>query len=358
MKYLKLAVIALAIIALALIAHPANAASSSCYVSPSSSAPVGTTFWIECSGFTPNVWTNIYAVEPDGRASGVNIYGFFPTSAKADESGVASFYFRTQVSNHYSVPVGNYTFVIHSLAPGGVTVNEKHVNITVESAAEAHEGAWLHAEVDGRDVAFHGGGFAPWEMVNVWVTQPPGDKCSGLGIDQLTLAALAGNGSSLWSGPGTVKADANGDIAFSIYFRPSACIGEHAVTVRAPASWTAGEVHFTINGESVVETGNVWIVVPDTVMAYNSTFPIIGGGFHPNEGVNCWFTRPDGRVLSFINIETKTNAIGWFSAVAQLDDFLPYTSTDPGVWQVTCATPNRAHLGVESFTVLGFETAP
>lgn len=358
MKYLKLAAIALAIIALGLAVRPANAAGS-CWVSPGDSAPVGTTFWISCDGYEPNVYTNVYAVEPDGRASSINIYGFFPEVVKADEHGVATFYFKTEYDGYYSTAVGHYTFVIHALGLGNAVINEHKVHINVESRAENNSSAWLYNKVDGRDVWFWGGGFAPWEQVNVWVTQPDGAKCSGLGIDQLTLGALGAGSSSLWYGPETVKADAAGDISFGMHFNSSACIGDYMVTVRGPSTWTAAETGFTINGNSVTETGDVWVkVTPDSVPAYGSYLTIWGGGFHAYEGVNCWFTRPDGRVLSFINVDAKTDASGSFAVGAWLDDFPPYTSTEPGTWHVTCATPDRVHLGIASFTVYALQTDP
>ncbi len=351
MKYLKLAAVALAIIALGLTVRPTSAAGN-CSVSPSGSGEVGTTFWISCGGFAPNIWTNVYAVEPDGRASGINAYGFFPTEIKADENGVATFYFKSQIGNLFSVPVGRYTFVVHALTWGNAVVNEQQVDIELTPHPEAHTGAWLESTVNNRDVSFTGGGFAPWEMANVWVTQPDAVKCSGIGTDQLTLGALAANAATLWDGPGTVKADADGNIAFSMHFNSSACIGEYAVTVRAPGSWRAAETYFTINGNSVTESGGAWLkVTPDSVLAYRSALTIWGGGFGAYQGVNCWFTRPDGRVITFINVDAKTDAGGSFSVAAHLDDFPPDTSTDPGTWYATCATPNHSFLATTWFTV-------
>ncbi|MGB8647886.1 MAG: hypothetical protein WCF84_21815, partial [Anaerolineae bacterium] len=89
------AVLAL-LLAVTAFAAPAQAATGSwvCVVSPGS-GPVGTVFGIACSGFTPGRIANIYAVEPDGRSSGLNIYGFFPTSVKADQTGTVAFPFVT-----------------------------------------------------------------------------------------------------------------------------------------------------------------------------------------------------------------------------------------------------------------------
>lgn len=358
MKYLKLAAIALAIIALGLAVRPANAAGS-CWVTPGDSAPVGTTFWIYCDGYQPNIYTNVYAVEPDGRASGFNYYGFFPTSVKTDASGVAAFYFATEYDGLWSTAVGHYTFVIHALGLGNTPINEHKVNIDVQSRPENNNSAWLYSTVDGRDVTFWGGGFGPWEMVNPWVTSPDGAKCSGFGFDQLTLGALGAGGSSTWSGPGTVKADGGGNIAFTMHFNSSACIGEYVVTVRGPSSGTAAETSFAINGDKVTETGgaSIW-VDPNSVPAYGSAVHGYGSGFPANTIINCWFTRPDGRVLSFINVDVKTDASGSFGGVAFLDDFPPYTSTEPGTWYATCATPNRSHLATTWFTVYALQSDP
>ncbi|MBI4674058.1 MAG: hypothetical protein HY741_20630 [Chloroflexi bacterium] len=359
MRYLKLAAILFALIALGLAVRPANAASSSCLVSPDTSAPVGTTFWIACDGYAPNVLTNVYAVEPDGRASGINIYGFFPTTVKADENGIATFYFVTEYPGFYSVPIGNYTFVIHALGLGNTVINEHKINIEVQSRAENNSTAWLYASVDDYVVTFWGGGFNAWEQANVWVTQPDGSKCSGLGIDQLSLGALGAASSSLWVGPETVKADADGNIAFTIVFGSSACIGEYMVTVRSPSSGLAGEAGFAISGLSVTEAGGAWIMVsPDSVPIYGSFFAILGYGYPANTVVNCWLTRPDGRVLSFLNQNVTTDGSGSFATGASLDDFPPYTSSEPGTWHATCATPDRSYLAITSFTGYGLATDP
>lgn len=358
MKYLKLAAIALAIIALGLAVQPANAAGG-CSVSPGNSAPVGTTFWISCDGYQPNVYTNVYAVEPDGRASGFNRYGFFPDTVKADESGVATFYFKTEFDGFFSTAVGQYTFVIHALGLGNTPINEHKVNIEVQSRAENNDSAWLYSTVDGRDVSFSGGGFAPWEMVNPWVTQPDAAKCSGLGIDQLTLGALGAGASSLWSGPETVKADGNGDIAFTMHFNSSACIGEYTVTARGVTSLHAAETSFTINGDKVTAAGGAWIkVTPDSVPAFGSSLTIWGSGFPANSYMTCWFTRPDGRVLPFINVDVKTDLGGSFSVTTGLDDITPYTATEPGTWYVTCANPSHSNLATTWFSVYALQSDP
>lgn len=359
MRSLKLAGLIAALVAVAFISRPAYAGSNNCSVSPSASGEVGTVFTISCWGFSPNTWTNVYAVEPDGRASGIDVYGFFPTLVKSDGAGYATLYFVTEFPGFFSAPVGHYTFVVQQLGLGNSIVVEDHVDIDVQSRPESYSGAYLSATQDGRSVSFSGWGFGPYENVNVWVTQPDGSKCSGLGIDQLSLAALGGGGSSLWIGPSTVKADTAGNIAFTIDFQSSACIGDYVVTVRSPSSGRAAEASFTINGDPVTATGGAYITVsPNQVPSYNSFFTVSGWGFPANTVVNCWFTRPDGRVLGFISQNPKTDAGGAFSTGAFLDDFPPYTSSEPGTWYATCATPNRSDLATTWFTVYALESDP
>ena len=362
-----LAVLAI-LAALVLVAAPAQASVGSyvCVASPGS-GPVGTVFGIACSGYTPGRISNIYAVEPDGRASGLNIYGFFPDSVKADSKGVVAFSFATEAPGLFSVPPGQYIFVVQELVPdGGGAVNIRaQVPINVESSARPLTGGVLtntlaNADVVSKDVtfAFAGTGWMPGDAVNIWVTAPPATECSGLGIDQLTLGALAADGSSLWTGPGTVKADASGDIAFSIAFHAGACRGEYTVSARALSDKIGAETTLLLNGFSTRLANAVVAVSPSSVPAFNSVHTVSGTGFPANTVVNCWYTRPDGRVLSFINVDAKTDASGSFAVKNILDDFPPFTSTEPGWWWVTCATPDRSALGQAQFLVYGLMADP
>lgn len=359
MRVLKLAVLVTLLVSFALVARPAMAGNANaCTVDPPS-GPVGTTFAIACGGFTPGGTTNIYAVEPDGRASGINIYGFFPTVVKADAGGVAAFAFITDFPALFSVPPGDYTFVVQQLGLAGAIAVEDHVTVTVKSKEISLVYASLDVSVDDYVASFSGSGFDAWEPVNIWVTPPPARNCSGLGIDQLTLGALGADGSSLWSGPGTVKADGAGNIAFTIVFFPSACIGEYHVTARALGSGYGAEAAFNIGGRTVIESGGAWITVtPNSVPANDTGLVISGYGFPAYTTLTCWFTRPDGRVLSFINANPKTDGGGSFATGAALDNFPPYTTTDPGTWYVTCATADHSYLAITWFSVFGLTSDP
>jgi hypothetical protein len=361
---LKLSALLFILAAFVLTAAPAQAVSGSwvCTVSPGH-GPVGTTFGIGCSGFSPNTILNVYAVEPDGRASGLNIYGFFPTSIKTDSSGAAGFRFVTEIPGFSSVPPGTYIFVVHELAPGGGIASEAHIPVVVDSSPRPLVGAILQqvgSTQQGLDDirSFVGTGFAPFEAVNIWVTQPPASQCSGLGIDQLTLGTLPGNGSSLWKGPGTVKADASGTIAFTIDFHVSNCTGQFWVSAHALGSGIGAETSIWFTGLPVGPTNALVFVSPDPVPAFHSFHVVSGTGFPANTGVNCWYTRPDGRVLSFIDVNAKTDSSGSFSVGSTLDDFPPFTSTEPGMWAVTCATPDHSVLGIGRFMVVGLLSDP
>ncbi len=106
---LKISTLLFILAALAMVATPAQAEKGNlvCSVSPAH-GPVGTTFSITCSGFSANTILNIYAVEPDGRTSGLNIYGFFPTSVKTDATGTAGFRFVTEFPMTASGKVQKY----------------------------------------------------------------------------------------------------------------------------------------------------------------------------------------------------------------------------------------------------------
>lgn len=358
------AVLALILAAL-LTAAPAQAVSGSAMcMSDPATGPVGTVFAISCAGFSPNTILNMYGVEPSGRASGLNIYGFLPSSAKTDGTGTANFKFVTEIPGFTAVPPGDYIIVVHELSIGGGVAAEVHLPITVQSAQHPLVGALLAATFDKSDsdhvlwYTVDGMGYVPGEAVNIWVTQPPAAQCGGLGIDQLTLGNLAGNGSSLWTAPGTVWADKFGNIEFSIGFRTSACRGEHIVSARSPSSHIGGQVSIVVTGFSVPAANAQVTVNPGQVPAWKSFHVVSGTGFPANTGVNCWYTRPDGRSLFFIAFNAKTDNTGSFAAGSSLDDFPPYTSTIPGTWWVTCATPNQSVLGETSFQVFALMSDP
>lgn len=369
MKSLKFIAVLAAILALMAVALPAQAGNaSSCSATPGK-GPVGTTFSVTCAGYTPGATTNIYAVEPDGRASGLNIYGFFPSDAQVDNKGVVSFSFVTEFP-FFSVPPGDYTFVVLEYYPdsGGKVKVENHLLITVQSSPRPLLGASLIAGPPyptGDQLQptfdFVGRGFAAGEFVNVWVTQPPAANCSGLGIDQLTLGALGAGSSSLWSGRDTVQADASGVIQFTLTFRTSACRGVHDVSARALGSGRGAQTSVLVFGNNVRPANATVSVSPGKVPAFGtglSGLTVSGAGFPANTGVSCWFTRPDGRVLGFISVDATTDSKGAFSASAELDDFPPYSSTEPGWWSVTCATPTRSALGQTSFLVYALTSDP
>ncbi len=369
---LKILLILAIFAALVLVAAPAQASTGSfvCVASPGS-GPVGTVFGISCSGFTPGRISNIYAVEPDGRASGLNIYDFFPTSVKASSTGVVAFSFMTEEPGFFSVPPGKYIFVVQELVPdGGGAVNIRaQVPVTVESRADPLLGAVMASSFagvtkdpisNGPEQWFNiaGTGFVPGEAVNIWVTQPPAATCSGLGIDQLTLGVLAGNGSSVWEAPGTVKADSSGTIAFQIGFRPSACMGTYIISAHALGSGIGGEIGVQLHDTPIPETNAVVVVSPSSVPAFNSVHTVSGTGFPANTGVSCWYTRPDGRVLFFIGFSAHADASGSFSVKNILDDFPPFTSTEPGMWSVTCANSSHSSIGTTKFLVFGLMADP
>jgi hypothetical protein len=131
------------------------------------------------------------------------------------------------------------------------------------------------------------------------------------------------------------------------------------LTARALGSGRAAESSFTIDGKSVTASkGTLITVTPSRVVAFDSHLTILGVGYPAGTTVNCWFTRPDGRVLGFISVDAKTDASGSFAVGAKLDDFPPFTSTEPGTWYATCATADHSTLATTWFTVYGLMSDP
>lgn len=364
---LKLLILFVVLATFGLAAAPAQASVGAgvCTSNPGT-APVGTVFTITCTGYTPGRTVNVWANEPDGRSSGLNIYGFFPTNVGVDSDGVVTFDFVTEHPGDFAIPAGDYVFTVQQLTPegGGAVDVRTSVTVHVRGSTGVLKGATLTATnlgFTGTNQSFQitGTGFMPGENVNNWVTTPPGAFCSGLGIDQLTLGNIHANGSSTWFGPGTVSADGSGTISFVMTFFPSSCRGVYQISSRSPTSLIGGFTNLTVSGLGPPVGGKGVITVsPDRVLAFHSLHTVNGSNFPPDTNLNCWYTRPDNRVLFFLDFNASTDANGEFSVQNVLDDFPPFTSTEPGWWWVTCATPSRSVSGVGRFLVIQLPEDP
>lgn len=359
----------------ALILHsaPAHAAGASCTVEPASGPP-GTRFQIYCTGFTPNTHLNTYVVEPDGRAvSGAQVVGFRSVlgatgSARSDPYGNAWFWWQSQDGREplpfggtFAHQLGDWTWVIHELAPGGAVALQGQVTVHLENSPWEQSGARL--AVSSKDKVnwdFVGIGFLPNEAVNTWVTLPV--NCSGRTDVEAASAEdpwLSGVFDGFY-GPSVVKADEDGNIEFSVLFRPEACRGEYKLTAYAPGSGRGAEVAFTVEGMvPQLGSGQTLMTAPATVDALAPRLTLLGSGFSANAQVNCWTTRPDGR--SFAVGTARTDASGSFAldtSASGGDSNAPLASEEPGIWSATCRVPNTDDAAFAVFTVFALTSDP
>jgi hypothetical protein len=125
-----------------------------------------------------------------------------------------------------------------------------------------------------------------------------------------------------------------------------------------------------VNGNPVTANADL-DVIPDSVNALDPRVTITGAGFPAGANVNCWFTRPDGRVQATNNQNTdsvytaKVGSDGTFALSVVAGNSTYYnnvlglvSSEEPGVWAATCATPDQSALATYEFTIYGLATDP
>jgi hypothetical protein len=359
------------VLGLALTASPVYAGGASCSASPTAGPP-GTTFTFFCSGFDGNTILNVYAVEPDGRAvAALQIDGFQGDTnnpVKTDVSGNASFSWTSAGggSEGFAHQIGSWTWVAHELGLGGSIIAQGQATVQISSVSELHSGASLALALTqilsqgARSYTFGGSGFARDELVNIWVTLPA--DCSGrFNVDAASADEPSFQGFyDGFSGPNTVKADEDGNIAFTLTFFSQACRGFYTVTARALGSGAAAEAGFEVTGDAVSpEAVYTLAVSPSAVSALNPFITLLGGGFDGGDAVNCWTTRPDGRVFPVGSAVTDANGNFALTVHASgFDSFAPFASEEPGSWTATCRDPSNGDTAIASFTVYGLVSDP
>ncbi len=358
-------VVLFALVALFIISSPAQASGAICSANPVAGPP-GTAFTITCTGFSANTIVNTYVVEPDGRAiSGSQIFGFTSNigngSILTDKSGTATFTWQSAGGGAagFADQIGSWTWVVHELAPGGGVAAEGHAQVQISSQSANYAGAVLVVSpTAGTTFNFAGTGFAPFETANIWVTLP-GD-CSGranvegASADEPFFQGFYDG----FSGPNSVKADSSGNIAFSLVFASNACRGFYTVTARALGSGVGGTVSFEVTGNSV-STNALLSATPNSVTAIAPFLTLLGSGYPPSTKVNCWTTRPDGRVFQVGTASVDSSGNFALSVHASgFDSLWPFASEEPGVWYATCAPPNGSFVATTSFMVTSLTSDP
>jgi hypothetical protein len=333
----KLAFVLVAVLALfALVAVPPAttyaAADATCTSDPSS-GPVGTTFVITCWGYTPNAYVYAYLVEPAGVATTV----FGNGSIKVAEDGSVTYVQSSNLGN-LTLATGTWGFVAEELGVGpGAVLHRGETWFTITGGTEGVSGASLSASpstINKPEVAYSsfaippfniafqnfsgavvlsGSGFAPYEIVTVWV-EPPQGGCPSLTShekwkDGLVLYGLIAireewefntplydsYGSQFF---GNLKADSGGNISGTAFFSALACEGEWHFVARGNTSGWGSETLVTVIGNPVMT--NAWLYSDkSSVMGLFDTINFWGSGYGAKETVSCWLTSPRGQAIGY-----------------------------------------------------------
>jgi hypothetical protein len=314
------------------------AASAPCTATPDS-GPVGTVFTITCSGFVPGEQTNAWMTEPDGATFSWSApFGGPFATGKANGAGIVTYGFPTGSQNEKR-SLGDWAMTVKGSTVIGIA------RFTVTGSGEGVSGAVL----TNNDGIIIGTGFAPFEIVTVWVDYPNGD-CSA----------------NWWAGPGfstvtygNFKTDASGSFKFLFAWNPIwNCTGTYHIVARGNTSHLGGETWWTTPNYPETETASL-VATPDAVVSLGGLISFSGVGYAPNEIVTCWQTTPQGGVLPEANY--KADNLGHIA-------FRYHTGADYGIvvpsqgalgeWAETCRGNQSGATGIARFVVFGGAVDP
>ncbi len=300
--------------------------------------PVGTTFVIICSGYTPNTFVYAYLVEPSGAARPV----FGNGAIKVNEGGAITYTqpsFYSNPAGSVALGTGTWHFVAEEIGIAKTVLHRGETTFTLTGGTESVSGASLsvtpslltkpidayrefslgpynYNRLNRSDPAtLSGWGFAPFEQVSFWV-EPPRGGCASLtehlkmdnhfilsgGFElhdrvDLNLPILYGLGATSLV---TAKADNDGNLSIQVFFTARACEGDWHFVARGNASGLGAETFLTVIGNAI-PTNATLTATPETVTALFDRVQFNGTGFGAQEHVTCWLTSPQGQTLSFPN---------------------------------------------------------
>ncbi len=338
-------------------APPAQAANLACSAAPAA-GPAGTTFHLTAGGFTPKVHVWLYAVEPDGTAFSDPVNQGFGGGAQADESGTVTFPFLTrfeEVGKTVARALGTWTLVVQELGPGGTTVHEAHCVVQLTASGETLSGGSLQvtpARGFSDDVfTVSGAGFMPQEPVSLWLTPP--SNCSGFGfiLDGVLYTNSAANAVAFDS----VTADAAGAFSDAILTStPYFCTGTWGVSVRGGRSGRGGMGTFQVVGHAVTLGSASLTVTPAVALSRGGVLTFEGSGFTPHEGINCWYTRPEGTVREFHLFPADSAGAFNFVWRTGLDDGSgQYIEGSLGTYLMSCKGQASHQIALTQFSLMG-----
>ncbi len=363
--FCTLLVLLLALGAAVPLATPVAAANLTCSAAPAS-GPVGTTFTLRASGFTPNTPVWLYAVEPDGTAFSDPTFNGFGGGAKADSSGAVAFSFPTRFAV-LGFPIdralGSWTLVVQELGPGAVTVNQANCQVTLTSGGEqVLAGASLSVSpavaTVGSDLIVRGSGFGPNEVVNLWVSPPAG--CSSWAYELPHLPPLQYAGASAYA-QDSVRTDSGGSFGYVLpTFTEFTCLGDWAISAWAPGSGVGALARYHINGQTV-GGGASMSVNPTSAFSRGGVLTFRGSGYQPNGTASCWETRPEGTVRFIGTFQVDSGGSLAFTHVTGMDDDrleMHYSEGSLGLYAMTCRDNVTGATGETSYQLVGQVTDP
>lgn len=333
---------------------------------------------VYCTGFSPLTWLNVYYTEPDGTAVS---YG----DVKSDASGKVAFGWQNGVKNRYSLLLGTWTVVVQELGLAKQvkivgTVQLKHIG-----NGDNVSGAYLQAsqkvyDLTSEQVTLTGWGFAPGEIVSLWIQKPA--LCSSYTVhytDGKNGAIFENDPSFQQDGTyqvDDIKADSSGGFVTLRFFGLDACEGTWRYAARGNTSGLGAYTEIALTGPSVSTNARLTPSKP-RVGAFNDTIQFEASGFGANEILNCWTTSPDGRAVAFgysgsfhalkvgadgsgvISLTTGSYIISKDDPVYPPGFVFPLMSEGSlGVWKMTCKGGTSGATAIAEYTVYGYELNP
>jgi hypothetical protein len=358
----------------------AHAGSLPCTASPSE-GPVGTTFTLTASGFSPNTTLFLYAVDPSGSGFSSQQTQGFGGTVRTDATGTATFTFTSRFQQYLQSTVvlpptagpiidrelGPWTLVAQELGPGNATVNQANCRVMITGGGgQALGGAQLKVspETGFSDTNFTltGSGFGPGQVVNTWLSPPLGCDTFIYELDNGFYSGAAASAVSYRS----ARTDAAGNFATNVFANTAQfCIGTWSISAYGPGSGRGAEASFLVTGHPTPENGGTLISVsPSVRTSRDTTFTVTGSGFLPNEPVNCWFVRPEGNTREFPM--QRANSAGQLSFTFSTNFDLEgeydetgvifhshYSLGSLGLYHMTCKGQLTGSIAITTFMVIG-----
>lgn len=350
----RLLILVAAFALMGVFAIPGKTASAAGCVADPAVGPIGTTFQIYCSGFTPNTWLNAYFVEPDGAAvTGPDI--------KSDQYGQTVRPFFTKFGNVGATALGTYTYVIDEKGLANKILSHGEVTFRVTGGTEGVSGATLWSSdasiTKSESTTIYGSGFQPGEVVTVWWEYPHGD-CSAYTLHGpfINFPGIFEGLSTL--GLGNLKVGSDGTISFPLNWFSDDCEGTYRIVARGNSSGNGAETWVTVTGNAV-STNAVLEASPNKAQALFDFVYFTGSGFSGNEPVSCWLTSPQGRAaavygLDKIFFKADNGNLSFSIYTGSLVPSFIYGSEGAlGEYAMTCRGDVSGATAIARFTVTG-----